>query len=492
MDEKMLESLPAIVAMVWSDDNSKQLEGATKFRKLLLTHNPPIEKIIQSFVVTRFLEFIPRDDFPKLRFEAAWVVTNISSGTSENIKVLVDHGAVPILVELLSSPSYDLRYQAVWALGNIAGDSPRCRDLVFSHGALIPLLTQLNEQAKLSMLRVATWTLSSFCKGKPPPPIEQVRPALPSLERLILSNDDEEVLSDACWAFSYLSDGTNDKIQAVIEAGVCGRLVELLQYPSPSVLTPVLHTLGNIVAGDNMQTQAIINHGSLPCLLSLLTHFHDKSIKKEACLTISNITAGNREQIQAVIEAGLIAPLVNLLQNADFEVQKEAAWALFNATSGGTHEQIKYLVTQGCIKPLCDLLVCPDPTIVAVCLEGLENFLEVGEAEKNFCNTGDVNLYAQMIDDVEGLEKIENLQSHNHIEIYEKAVRIVETYWLEGETLTRGHGRQDRDLKCKILRFYGLCTPWCAPVWSKSKFIGRGQDSCEKSLWKRWNHVKCK
>jgi len=62
----------------------------------------------------------------------------------------------------------------VWALGNIVGDSPRCRDLVFSHGALIPLLTQLNEQAKLSMLRVATWTLSSFCKGKPPPPIEQV------------------------------------------------------------------------------------------------------------------------------------------------------------------------------------------------------------------------------------------------------------------------------------------------------------------------------
>jgi len=56
-----------MVAMVWSDDKRKQLEGTTKFRKLLLTHNPPIEKIIQSFVVSRFLEFILRDDFPKLR-----------------------------------------------------------------------------------------------------------------------------------------------------------------------------------------------------------------------------------------------------------------------------------------------------------------------------------------------------------------------------------------------------------------------------------------
>jgi len=54
-----------------------------------------------------------------------------------------------------------------------------------------------------------------------------VRQALPTLRRLIFS-DDEEVVTDACWALSYLSNGTNDKIQAVIEAGVCGRLIELL------------------------------------------------------------------------------------------------------------------------------------------------------------------------------------------------------------------------------------------------------------------------
>ena len=105
---------------------------------------------------------------------------------------------------------------------------------------------------------------------------------------------------------------------------------------------------------------------------------------------------------------------------------------------------LRYLVAQGCIKPLCDLLVCPDPRIVTVCLEGLENILKVGEAEKSLGNTGDVNLYAQMIDDAEGLEKIENLQSHDNNEIYEKAVKILETYWLEDEdeTLPAGDGAQ--------------------------------------------------
>ncbi|KAJ8467167.1 hypothetical protein OPV22_029719 [Ensete ventricosum] len=479
--EKKLESLPAMVAGVYSDESTLQLEATTQFRKLLsIERSPPIEEVIQSGVVPRFVEFLTREDYPQLQFEAAWALTNIASGTSENTKVVIDHGAVPIFVKLLSSPSDDVREQAVWALGNVAGDSPRCRDLVLSSGALFPLLQQLNEHAKLSMLRNATWTLSNFCRGKPQPAFEQVKPALPALERLIHLND-EEVLTDACWALSYLSDGTNDKIQAVLEAGVCPRLVELLLHPSPSVLIPALRTVGNIVTGDDVQTQYVINHQALPCLLNLLTHNHKKSIKKEACWTISNITAGNKEQIQAVITAGIIAPLVHLLQTAEFDIKKEAAWAISNATSGGTHDQIKYLVNQGCIKPLCDLLVCPDPRIVTVCLEGLENILKVGEAEKNLGATGGVNLYAQLIDEAEGVEKIENLQSHDNTEIYEKAWPEHGSFWWIQLQLRIGsfsgdqkdvlfwHARkrfQPGEL-CRCHCRFGSC--WSSLVWCSSR-----------------------
>ncbi|KAH9754145.1 Importin subunit alpha-2 [Citrus sinensis] len=422
-------SLPGMVAGVWSDDSGLQLEATTQFSKLLsIERSPQIDKVIQSGVVPRFVEFLMREDYPQLQYEAAWALSNIASGTSENIKVVIDHGAVPIFVKLLASPSDDVREQAVWALGNVAGDSSGCRDLVLGEGALIPLLAELNEHAKLSMLRIAARTLSNLCKGKPEPPFDQVRPALPALAQLI-HLDDEEVLSDACWTLSYLSDGTNDKIQAVIEAGVCRRLVELLGHPSSSVLTPALRTVGNIVMGNDFQTQCIINCGALPYLLDMLVHKHEESIKKEVSWIISNITAGNGEQIQAVIDSGLIGPTVNLLQNAEFDTKEKAAWVISNAISGGTHEQIKYLVREGCIKPLCDLLLCADPKIATVCVEGLENILKVGVAEMNTGTVGDFNQYAQLVEEAEGLEKIENLRSHDDNGISEKAVEILETYW---------------------------------------------------------------
>jgi importin subunit alpha-2 len=50
---------------------------------------------------------------------------------------------------------------------------------------------------------------------------------LPALA-LLVNNQDKEVVSDACWALSYLTDGSVERIQAVIDSGVVPRLVQLL------------------------------------------------------------------------------------------------------------------------------------------------------------------------------------------------------------------------------------------------------------------------
>jgi len=422
-----IHDLAEMIAAVKSGDRLQQREATIRFRKLLsIERSPPIQEVIDSGVVPNFVKFLKCADDPQLQFEAAWALTNIASGTSDHTRQVMEHGALPIFVELLSSPSEEVREQAVWALGNIAGDSPQCRDLVLSHGALQPLLTCMNENQKISMLRNATWTLSNFCRGKPQPMFEWVAPALPTLAHMVYSND-EEVLTDAAWALSYLSDGPNDRIQKVIEAGVCRRLVELLSHVSFSVVTPALRTVGNIVTGEDLQTQIIINCAALPRLSALLLS-PKKGIRKEACWTISNITAGDHDQIQAVIDSSIIPPLIDQLTNAEFDIKKEAAWAISNATSGGTPKQIKYLVEQKCIKPLCDLLDAKDSRIITVALEGLENILRVGQEEAQKSGQP-VSEYGQIIDQEGGLDKIEQLQNHQMNEIYEKAMKIIQKYF---------------------------------------------------------------
>lgn len=70
----------------------------------------------------------------------------------------------------------------------------------------------------MTTIRNVTWTLSNLCRGKPAPNFETVQPALPLLARLLFSPDIETV-TDACWALSYISDGPDYRIQAVLNSG---------------------------------------------------------------------------------------------------------------------------------------------------------------------------------------------------------------------------------------------------------------------------------
>jgi hypothetical protein len=75
MEKKQLESLPAMVAGVYSEDPATQLEVTTQFRKLLsIERSPPIEEVIASGVVPRFVEFLTHADFPQLQvsFSFGW------------------------------------------------------------------------------------------------------------------------------------------------------------------------------------------------------------------------------------------------------------------------------------------------------------------------------------------------------------------------------------------------------------------------------------
>ena len=336
---------------------------------------------------------------------------------------------MPIFISLLASPLADLQEQAVWALGNISGDGPKFRDFVLDGGVITPLMRLCGIQDRPSMLRNVVWTISNLCRGKAPPPdFDKVKHFLPILAQMLFHTE-TEILADTCWALSYLADGPNNKIQAVIDSGVCRRVVELLLHKNDAVVCSALRTVGNIVTGDDVQTQVVLNCSVLLSLQYLLSSNHE-TISKESTWAISNITAGNKDQIQQVIEANVFPNLIHNMIYADLRTRKEAAWAVTNATSGGTPDQIKYMVQLGCVKPMCDLLVLHEPKINAVALNGLNNILKVGCLVAR-SHPENQNPYAIQVEECGGIDKLESLQSHANQEICDKAFSILEKYFMK-------------------------------------------------------------
>lgn len=263
------QKLSEMVTKLYSSDFDKILSAVIDFRKMLSKEkNPPIQDVIRCGAVQKFVQILCGDlrveanvtsKIELIQFEAAWVLTNIASGTSEQTKNVIDAGAVPVFIKLLSHNNLEIREQSIWALGNISGDSPQCRDLVLNSNILESLLSLTFEEIskidyKISLIRNASWTISNLCRGKPHPDWNRISPAL-SLLYILLSVNDDETISDSCWALSYMSDISNQSISDIIQAGIIPKLIELLCHKNPSVQTPALRAIGNIVTGDDLQTQ---------------------------------------------------------------------------------------------------------------------------------------------------------------------------------------------------------------------------------------------
>lgn len=402
----------------------EQLRGCTAIRRMLsASHGPPIDHVISAGLLR---PLVSKLSAPKLQLEAAWALTNVASGTCDQTAAVVAAGALEPFIALLDSDNHEVVGQAIWGLGNIAGDGPKFRDAVLRAGIVPKLMPHISSGADGEFLHNLTWVISNLCRNKPVPDWRMIEGLIEPLKCLLKHDVMPDVVTDACWAVSYLSDASEQHVQAVCEsADVLARLVELVSSGERKFVLPALRALGNILTGSDSQTQMAIDAGFLAALPSLLNSRH-QSVLKEACWALSNITAGTRSQCHQVVELGVVERVVEIIHTSEFKIQKEACYVIANLMSNADSTFAPHVVEKNAIPAMGRLLSCSDAGVTQVALEFFYNILKAGDRmpERQFLDD-----LLDRIEEASILDLFERLQDHENQDIYETALEIISKFF---------------------------------------------------------------
>jgi hypothetical protein len=397
--------------------------GIQTLRKVLASESiPPLHFIMNSGVSKRLIDLLgsPEKDLQK---ETLWCIINLATGPTNIVKELVTQGVVEKIKTLLMDKDEEVIELAIWSIGNLAGDCIENRDMLLG---VTPELVALMSKIPTNRWKNIMWTLSNLCRGKPLPERPMTNLVLSIIPQVLSSNDDE-LISDCCWALSYISDGDSLRVQDIIDLNILPMLIALMTKDSENITIPTLRTLGSIVAGTEQQTQAVLNLGLVDKIVPFLNS-KKMNLRREALWTLSNVTAGTDEQKNLVLSHPCIYTVIECLKESDFEIKKEALWTISNSTHAVCPRIALKVFDFGALGPISDILDMNDSRILMVALEAISNLLKAGGSVSGD-NEGKTNEIAIKFDEIGGLTKMEALQEHPNVKIYKKVVEIMEQHY---------------------------------------------------------------
>jgi hypothetical protein len=215
--------------------------------------------------------------------------------SDENRIQLVNAGAMPVLVALLTSSDTDVQYYCTTALSNIAVDSVNRRKLAQTEPKLVVNLISLMDSPSLKVQCQAALALRNLA-------------------------------SDGASAFSRLASNLiiyAEKYQ--IEIVRCSGLASLLRLLKSTFLPLILSAAACVrnvsIHPDN--ESPIIEAGFLHPLIDLLAYDENEEIQCHAISTLRNLAASSEKNKQAIVEAGAVERIKELVLKVPLSVQSE-------------------------------------------------------------------------------------------------------------------------------------------------------------------------
>lgn len=238
---------------LYSPQHDEVLAAVTEYRRSLSQMADPNLNSIRMTdkIVPRFVDLLRSTSHVGLRFELIWVLTNICSGSSADVESVLNAGALPLLISVLSDTNLAIdcmvMEQCLWALGNISGDSPQFCSIVIEHEALVVLhlrLRGIDFHTLREPFRInVAWFLSNCVRARPRAPFWRIRHVVDILCKAIYSVH-EVVLADTLWGLYYYMDTATPLEAAYLVTRLDhDMLLVLLASPHLNLLSPVFRLI---------------------------------------------------------------------------------------------------------------------------------------------------------------------------------------------------------------------------------------------------------
>ncbi|KAL5553390.1 hypothetical protein UlMin_040791 [Ulmus minor] len=259
-----------------------------------------------------------------------------------------DIAVIEALVRKLSSRSIEERRAAVTEIRSLSKRSTDNRILIAEAGA-IPILVNLltsddvvtQENAVTSVLNLSIYENN---KG-----LIMLAGAIPSIVQVLRAGTMEARENAAATLFS-LSLGDENKI-IIGASGAILALVELLQNGSPRGMKDAATALFNLCIYQGNKGRAV-RAGIVTALLKMLSDSNNGMI--DEALTIMSVLASHQEAKLALVKAGTIPVLIDLLRTG-LPRNKENAAAILLALCKRDNENLACIRRLGAVIPLTDL-----------------------------------------------------------------------------------------------------------------------------------------
>ena len=250
----------------------------------------------------------------------------------DNRQQLVNAGAIPVLVQLLSSPDVDVQYYCTTALSNIAVDAGNRKRLAQTESRLVQSLVRLMDSTSPKVQCQAALALRNLASDeKYQLEIVKAR-GLPPLLRLLQSSYLPLILSAVACIRNISIHPHNES--PIIDAGFLRPLVELLgSQDNEEIQCHAISTLRNLAASSDKNKQLVLEAGAVQKCKQLVLDV-PLSVQSEMTAAIA-VLALSDELKKDLLNLGVFDVLIPLTDSESVEVQGNSAAALGNLSSKG-------------------------------------------------------------------------------------------------------------------------------------------------------------